>query len=92
MNTIFRFQFPANMLIGRTVWSSSQNGLACASCKYWVPSNPDSVYDPADQESYQEITTGRCGNLRVLAAYGEKTPHARSYFYCNKYKAKEMEE
>lgn len=71
-----------NRLIGRTVWSSSQNGLACASCKYWVPDNPDSVYDSA----------GRCGNLRVLAAYGEETPHARSYFYCNKYKAKEKED
>jgi hypothetical protein len=49
------------------------------------------MYDPADQKSYERLTSGKCGNLRILAAYGDKTPHCKTYFYCNKFEEKEKE-
>jgi hypothetical protein len=80
-----------NALIGRTVWSSPQRGECCNLCKYFVHGNPSAEYDPGDQKSWRPFVSGRCGNLRVLAAYGDKTPHCRTYFTCNKFEEKEKE-
>lgn len=81
-----------NALINRTVWSTPQKGLCCNLCKYYVTTHPYAQYDPADQQSFKDCTSGKCSNLRILAAYGEKTPHCRTYFYCNKFEEKEKED
>lgn len=85
-----------NALLKRTVWSSPQGTGAvgrkrhCASCKHWVATYPDARYDPADQKTYEAISTGQCSNLRIMAAY-EKPPTMRSYYCCSYWKAKEKE-
>jgi len=88
-----------NKLIGRTVWSSPQWGednseekANCARCKCFVPSYPGTEYDPSNQKTYDRLTSGRCGQLRVLAAYGEKTPNCKTYYYCNFFERKEKED
>jgi hypothetical protein len=77
-----------NKHLGRTVWNSPQRGSACANCKWWAPKYPDDMYDPADQASYERITSGFCGQLRIAAMFNGPPP-IKSYYYCNYYK--EME-
>lgn len=80
----------ANALINRTVWSSPQRGEACSHCKYWVPIDPDVEYDPALQETYMQLTTGMCSDLRIMAAYKGVVP-MRSYYYCSFFEEKEKD-
>jgi hypothetical protein len=79
-----------NKYLGRTVWNSPQKGLACANCKWWAPSHPEVRYDPASQRSYDLLTKGRCGQLRIAAMFGGPPP-VNSYYYCNYYERKEKD-
>lgn len=81
-----------NALIGRTVWSSPQGGLSCHLCKYWSPDYPKGIenYDPAIQETWYQVVNGKCGNLRIMAAY-KKVPKMQSFYYCSFYEEKEKE-
>lgn len=86
-----------NALISRTVWSTPQAGMlgrknCCYICKYFVKSYPDAEYDPAIQKTYAECTAGKCSHIRILAAYGERTAHVKTYFYCNMFVFNEEKE
>lgn len=65
----------------------------CHLCKYWSPSYPQGIkhYDPAKSDSWYQVVSGKCGNLRIMAAY-KKVPTTSSYYYCNFYEEKEKDD
>lgn len=83
-----------NALINRTVWSSPQGTgdykECCHRCKYWAAKYPNLEDDPTHKKYYGKVTDGKCGNLRIMAAY-KNAPQMRSYYSCNFYEEKEKE-